>query len=232
MAQRLWSEGSARGRLTSMEADLSVPARPAASLDGLGLRVLAWGVLSFIGFIAVFVAVGSSLSPFERAFGISHAVMLGLWALAWVPVTGLLTIVAARMTLGGRPEVPMLAWLVLLLGALVSSAHVWVLADWAVARYGYSDPDYIGPTFILFGVVAGAAVAGFGIQIAPRWAVWLPSAALVGGIALAISIISSNFPGLADGLARDSGPLAAVTGVAAAYIGAVGILSLVRLRRV
>jgi hypothetical protein len=123
------------------------------------------------------------------------------------------------------------AWLMLLLGALVSAAHVWVVADWSIARFGYSDPDFVGPTFALFAVVAGVAVAGLGVQMSPGWAVWLPFLAMVGGVALAIAIISWNIPGLADGLGRDSGPLAAVTVATAVYIGAVGILSLARLRR-
>lgn len=196
----------------------------------LGLRALAWGALSLVGFIATFL-IGWLMSQLEQAIGLSHAVMLGLWALAWVPLAGLLTIPAARVAFGAWPAVRTRAWMMLLVGALVGAVHIWVLADWAIARYGYSDPDYIGPTFVLFGVVAGAAVAGFGVQVAPRWAVWLPLLTLAGCVALAISIISSNIPGLADGLAADSWLLAAVTVAAALYIGAVGILSFARLRR-
>lgn len=195
------------------------------------MRALTWGILSLAGFIASWIAVGWLTLQFAYALGLPHAVHLGLWALAWVPASGLLALAAARVALGTWPEVRTFAWLVLLLGAVVSAAHVWLLADWAIGRYGYFDPDYHGPTFALYGVVAAAAVAGFEVLIAPRWAVWLPFLATVGGAAVAMSIISSNIPGLADGLAADSGPLAAVTVAAVLYIGAVGVLSLARLRR-
>lgn len=214
-----------------METQVSAPAGVGSQPIRLGLRALAWGILSLVGFIAAFVATLMLGVQTEYAFGLPHSVGLGIGALGWVSAGGLLTIPAARLAFGAWPQVRTVAWLLLLLGALVSAAHIGVLADWAIGRYGYSDPDYIGPTFSLFGVVAAAAVAGFGIQIAPRWAAWLPFLAMVGGVALAIAIISWNIPGLADGLGRDSGPLAAVTVAAALYIGAVGVLSIARLRR-
>jgi hypothetical protein len=214
-----------------MQRDLSVHTGTAASPVEHGLRALVWSGVSVIGFVAAFVVVGVLMSQLEQAFTFSHSVMLGLWALSWVPVTGLATMGAARITLGAWPNVPALAWLVLLLGAVVSAAHVWIVADWSIARFGFNDPDFVGSTFLLFAVVAGVAVAGFGVQLAPLWAAWLPLLALVGGGALAVSIIASNIPGLRDGLAADSGTLAAATGAAAAYIGAVGIVSLARLRR-
>lgn len=213
-----------------MGIDLSAPVRVATSPISLGLRALAWGILSLAGFTAAFVAVGSLVS-LAKALGMSHAVTLGVWALAWVPASGLLVLPGARVALGTWLEVRTAAWVVLLLGALVSAAHIWLLVDWAIARYGYSDPDFIGATFSLFAAVAGVAVAGFGVQVGPRWAVWVPMLALVGGVALAIPIMASNIPGLADGLGADSGPLAAATVAAAVYIGAVGILSIKRLRR-
>jgi len=216
-----------------MQTDRSVPARRIAERLPVKpwMRALAWGILSLVGFIASWIAVGWLMVQLEQAFGLPHAIHLGLGALAWVPASGLLALAAARVGLGTWPAVPTVAWLLLLAGALVSAAHLWVLADWAIGRYGYTDPDYIGPTFALHGVVAAAALAGFEVQIAPRWAAWLPFLAMVGGVALAIAIISWNIPGLANGLGRDSEPLAAVTVAAALYIGAVGIVSLARLRR-
>jgi len=211
-----------------MQVDASAPPGVAAPPIRLAL---AWGILSLVGFGATWVVIGSLMAQFERASGMSHAFMLGLWALAWVPVAGLLTLAAARIVFGAWPAVATSAWLVLLVGALVGAAHVWVLADWAIARYGYSDPDFIGPTFGLFAVVAGVAVAGFGIQMVSRAAAWMPLLAVAGGVALAISIISSNIPGLANGLGGDSGPLAVATVAATLYVGAVAALSVARLRR-
>jgi hypothetical protein len=62
-------------------------------------------------------------------------------------------------------------------------------------------------------------------------AVWSSLAAVIGGALIGASIILSNVPGLADGLGRQSGPLAIVTVVAAAYLGIVGLASVARLRR-
>ena len=52
-----------------------------------------------------------------------------------------------------------------------------------------------------------------------------------GGLVLGACIVSSNIPGLSDGLEPYSWPLAGWTAAAALYIGAVGVLSLARLRR-
>jgi hypothetical protein len=191
---------------------------------------LAWGLVSFCGFVGVLFALLPPVGQFEQ-LGVPHAVGLGIWALGWVLATGMLALVAARLVFGSWPPVLLAAWLVLLVGAVVSAANLWVLADWAIARYGASDPDYIGPTMGLFAVVAAVAVAGFGVQVAPRWAVWAPLLALTGGIVLAGFIFLTNVPGLANGLAPDSGPLAVVSIAAAIYVGAVAIVSAVRLRR-
>ena len=212
-----------------MQANLSAPSQVGA-LE-LALRAMAWAALTLIGFAASFVGVGLLASQLEQATGMSHSVMLGLWALFWVPTSSLLALVAARVTVGTPPAVRALAWVVVVLGALASAAHVWAVADWSISRYGFSDPDYIGPTFALFAAVAATAVAGFEVQVAPRRAIWLPFVALVGVAAQAIAIISRNLPGLADGLGRDSGPLAVATVAAGLYIGAVGVISIGRLRR-
>jgi len=213
-----------------MQTDLSVPSGVTTSRIEFGLRALAWGLLSFVGFIATVSALVWPIGRLQEA-GLPHAFTLGLWALAWVLASGVLAFLAGRVALGTWLDVRASAWLVLLVGALLSGAHLWVLADWAIARYGASDPDYIGSTILLFAVVAGVAVAGFGVQVSPRWAAWSPLAAVVGGAVMGIAILLTNVPGLADGLAADSGPLAAATVAAGLYIGAVGILSFARRRR-
>ncbi|HET7082203.1 MAG TPA: hypothetical protein VFJ00_00635, partial [Candidatus Limnocylindria bacterium] len=114
---------------------------------------------------------------------------------------------------------------------IVSGASEVILAQWTIAKFGMNESDLVGPMSLLFGFIAGVAVAGFGVQVAPRAAAWVPLLCVVGGAVIGISIILSNLPGLSDGLGRNSGPLAAVTVTAAVYIGAVGVLSLARLRR-
>lgn len=197
----------------------------------LGLRALAWGILSLSGFIASVLALVWPISQLEQLFGVPHVAALGVWAFAWVLGGGLLALAAARLAFGTWCEVRLGAWLVLLVGAFVSAGQIAVLADWTIARFGYNEWDIPGPTSLLFAVVAGVAVAGFGVQVAPRGAAWPPLLAALGGAALGAAIMLSNVPGLRDGLAADSVPLAGMMAAAAVYIGAVGILSFVRLRR-
>ena len=194
------------------------------------LQALTWGLVSFFAFIGVLYALMPPVGQFEQ-LGVPHGMALAIWALGWVLVTGMFVLLAARVAFGSWPTVLPAGFLVLLVGAFVSAANLWVVVDWSIARYGASDPDYVGPTMGLFAVVAATAVAGFGVQVAPRWAVWAPLLALTGGIVLAVSILLTNVPGLANGLAPDSGPLAVVSIAAAMYVGAVAIVSAVRLRR-
>lgn len=196
-----------------------------------GVAALAWGLLSFAGFVAAIYALVWPVGQLEQSVGLSHPLNLGVWAFAWVLVSGLLALVAARLVLGEWLEVRPAGWLILLTGAVVSAGTVTILADWTIAKFGINESELAGPMSLLFGVIAGVAVGGFGIQVAPRWAAWSPLLAVAGGAVIGIAIILSNVPGLADGLGRDSWPLAGATLAAALYIGAVGVISLARLLR-
>lgn len=215
-----------------MQTESSAPARSIAR--GLPLprwvAALAWGLLSFAGFVAAISALVWPVSQLEQTVGLSHPLNLGVWALGWTVISGLLTIVAARLVFGEWLEVRPAAWLILLGGAVVSAATVTILADWTIAKFGVNESELAGPMALLFGVIAGVAVAGFGVQVAPRQTAWSPLLAVVGGAVIGVAIIFSNIPGLADGLGRDSGPLAVVTVASAIYIAAVGVLSIARLR--
>lgn len=216
-----------------MQTERSAPAPSIA--HGLPLppwvAALAWGLLSFAGFVAAVSALVWPVGQLEQTVGLSHPLNLGVWAFAWVLASGLLALVAARLVFGEWLEVRPAAWLILLSGAVVSAATVTILADWTIAKFGINESELVGPMSLLFGIIAGVAVGGFGIQVAPRWAAWPPVLAVAGGAVIGLFIILSNGPGLADGLGRQSGPLAVVTVAAALYIAVVGVLSLARLRR-
>lgn len=216
-----------------MQTERSAPAPPITHRMPLPqwIAALAWAILSFGGFVAAILALVWPVAQVEQVVGLSHPVNLGIWAFAWVLAGGLLALLAARLAFGRWLDVRPAAWLILLSGAVVSAATVGILADWTIARFGLNESELVGPMSLLFGVIAGVAVAGFGVQVAPRWAAWSPLVAVGGGAVIGIAIILSNTPGLADGLGRDSGPLAVVTVAAALYIGAVGILSIARLLR-
>lgn len=194
------------------------------------MLALAWGILSFLGFIATFLAVAWPIGQLQQVGLLSHPSSLGVWAFSWVVGSGLMALAAARVVFGRWLHVRPAAWLLLVVGAIVSAASEVILAQWLVAKFGQNDSELVGPMWYLFGFIAGVAVAGFGVQVAPRAAAWVPLLCVVGSAAIGISIILSNIPGLADGLARNSGPLAVVTVGAAVYFGAVGVLSLARLR--
>lgn len=216
-----------------MQSESSAPAT--AITRGLPLppsvAALAWGLLSFGGFVAAVTALVWPIGQLQQVGVVSHPSSLGVWAFAWVLVSGLLALLAARLVFGEWLDVRPAAWLILLGGAVGSAATVTILADWAIATFGMNESDLIGPMSLLFGVIAGVAVGGFGVQVAPRWAAWSPLLAVAGGVVIGASIILSNVPRLGDGLGSHSGPLAVVTVAAAIYIGAVGVVSLARLRR-
>lgn len=216
-----------------MQTQSNAPGRPIAEGRSLApwMLALAWGILSFLGFIATVSVLVWPIGQLQQVGGLSHPLNLGVWAFSWVLGSGLLTLAAARVVFGQWLDVRPAAWLILLTGAVVSAASVVILAQWTIAKFGFNESDLVGPMSVLFGVIAGVAVAGFGVQVAPRRAAWAPLLAVVGGAVIGISIILSNVPGLADGLGRYSGPLAIVTVAAGAYIGAVGLASLAQLRR-
>ncbi len=191
---------------------------------------MAWAFLSFGGFVAAIYALIWPVGQLEQVGVLSHPSSLGVWAFCWVLASGLLALVAARLVFGRWLEVRPAAWLILLAGAVVSAATVSILADWTIGRYGFFEADLIGPMTLLFAAVAGVAVAGFGVQVAPLFAVWSPLLAVGGAALVGLAVVASNIPGLAEGLGADSGPLAAVTLAAVAYVGAVVMISLARLR--
>jgi hypothetical protein len=216
-----------------MQTESGAPVRPVTERWPLApwMLALAWGILSFLGFVATVSVLVWPLGQLQQAGVLSHPSSLGVWAFTWVLGSGLVALAAARVVFGRWLDVRPAAWLLLIVGAVVSGALVVILAQWTIAKFGMNESDLVGPMSLLFGFIAGVAVAGFGVQVAPRGAAWSPFLAVVGGAVIGISIVLSNVPGLDDGLGRNSGPLAIVTVVAAAYIGAVGLASLARLRR-
>jgi hypothetical protein len=195
------------------------------------MLALAWGILSFLGFVATFSALVWPIGQLQQVGLLTHPSSLGVWAISWVLSSGVVALAAARLVFGRWLDVSPAAWLILIVGAIVSAVMEVILAQWLIAKFGMSDSELVGPMWYLFGFVAGVAVAGFGVQVAPRGALWPPLAAVLGGVLIGVSIILSNIPGLSNGLGPNSGPLAVVTVAAAVYLGGVGIVSLAGLRR-
>lgn len=195
------------------------------------MLALAWGMLSFGGFIATVSALVWPIGQLQQVGVLSHPSSLGVWGFFWVLGSGLVALAAARIVFGRWLDVRPAAWLLLIGGAIVSGALEVILARWTIAKFGMNESDLVGPMSVLFGVIAGVAVAGFGVLVAPRWAAWVPLVAVVAGAGIGAAIIVSNVPGLSDGLGPRSGPLAVVTVAAAIYFGVVAVVSVARLRR-
>jgi hypothetical protein len=193
------------------------------------LQSLGWGLLSLVGFVVSGYAGLLPSSSLEGLIGLPHISALGLWAILTTVGGGLLALGAARLVFGAWPRVPRGAWLVLAAGAGVSAAQIVVQAAWSLARFGTVDPQLVGPTYLFFLVDAGVAIAGFGVLVAPRRAIWSPVVAVFAGVLLAIALAFANVHGLADGLAAGSELLLGAMVISALYIAAIGTLALVRL---
>jgi hypothetical protein len=106
---------------------------------------------------------------------------------------------------------------------LSATVHV-VLQEWQIARFGYPEPELVGWTAGLFAVLVGLSVAAFGALIAPKQVVHWPLAAALAGAAGVGLIVLTNVPGLSDGIADDSWPLAVWVGMSALYaLGTAGL---------
>jgi hypothetical protein len=148
----------------------------------------------------------------------------------WVLASGVLTWLAARLALGLWLRVAFRAWAVLIAGGVSSALLQTTLVSWSEGRYGLMDPDLIGPTVALFALVAGVAVAGFAAQLAPSAARQAARATTLGGTLFTIVIVLGNVPGLSDGLAADSVPLALAMTAALAFMIVVTWLTVSRPR--
>jgi hypothetical protein len=100
--------------------------------------------------------------------------------------------------------------------ALSAVVHV-VLQQWEIARFGVPEAEYVGWTAALFAVLIGLAVAAFGAFVAPKPAIGLPVSAVLLGAAGVAFILVTNIPGLGDGVADDSWPLAIWVGLSGLY---------------
>jgi hypothetical protein len=86
-----------------------------------------------------------------------------------------------------------------------------------MTRFGITEPELVGPTAALFAVLTGLSVAAFGAFLAPRRLIGWPLAAVALGFLGVAVIVVSNVPGLSDGIAAESWPLALWVGISGLY---------------
>jgi hypothetical protein len=198
----------------------------AADANGLALRGWAWAVISFAGFVIALFAVLPLTSYVAGPLGMSLGAELALHAMLWVLASGGLAWLAAWLVLGQSLRITGLALAILAVGAAITALLEGTLEAWSVGRYGVFDAELIGPTVALFALVAGVGVAGFAAQLAPVAARQPARAATFGGLLFTVVILLGNVPGLGDGLAADSVPLALAMIAALAYVLAVTWLTI------
>jgi hypothetical protein len=191
---------------------------------------LTWTVLS----LALFVAAAFGVFPVSMVLRLfvetTHALDMTLWSMVWAALAALGVLVAARVAFGTWPRVGPGGLAVVAIGTALSVGTHLTLQSWAEARFGYYDPDFIGWTAGLFAILVGLATAAFGVMVAPRGAAAWPLAFVLLGSAGVALVLAGNLPGLADGLAPDSWPLAAWLGASGLYAAGVTAASFTRAR--
>lgn len=189
---------------------------------------LVWTFLS----LAFFVAAAFGVFPVSivvRFFVEStHSLDMALWSVVWATLAAVGILVAGRAAFGAWPRVGIGALGVLALGTVLSVGTQLTLQSWGEARFGYYDPELIGLTTFNFAALVGLAAATFGVFVAPRGMAGWPLAFVLLGSALVALVLASNLPGLADGLAPESWPLAAWLGASGLYAAVVTAASLIR----
>ena len=195
---------------------------PTSPDDPLPVRpwmgALAWGILSFFGFVVSVYVFLPPIGQLEQV-GMPRGAALGLGAFAWTTVSGIVALAAARATLGRWPPVTGWAVALLVVGAVAAGVQLWLLTDWAIGRFAANDPEYVGPAWGLFAVVAGTAVAGFGVQVGPRGSRWPAVLGLGFGLLLALGLGIQYLPRLLDGVAPSTVAPAISSVAACAYVG-------------
>lgn len=83
--------------------------------------------------------------------------------------------------------------------------------------FNVPEAEYVGWTAGLFAVLIGLAVAAFGALLAPKPVIGWPVSAVLLGAAGVAFILVTNIPGLGDGIADDSWPLAIWVGLSGLY---------------
>ncbi len=187
--------------------------------------------MSLISFGASSMAMFAVNSGVRTFVDIPHLVEMIEWSLLWGVGALLGVLIAGQIAFGRAPRVSALGLVLAGAGIALSAIVHVVLQQWAVTRFGYYDPDFVWWTAGLFAVLIGLGTATFGVFVAPRGALSWPLAFVLMGTALVVWIVLGNLPGLNDGIAPESWPLAIWIGVSGLYAVLVALACLVRARQ-
>jgi len=180
-------------------------------------RGLAWASLSLVFFVAALFAALPLLAAVKLVWDAPHLAEMAIWSPVWGILSILGVLVAAQLALGAWLRPPAIAIGIAAVGLGLSAVVNVVLQQWEMTRFGITEPELVGPTAALFAVLTGLAVAAFGAFLAPRRLIGWPLAAVVLGFLGVAVIVVSNIPGLRDGIAAESWPLAVWVGISGLY---------------
>jgi hypothetical protein len=180
-------------------------------------RGLTWAALSFVFFLAALFAVLPVIAAVQLVWDAPHLAQMAVWSPVWGILSVLGVLVAARLVLGTWLQPPRVAVGIAAVGIALSAVVNVVLQQWEMTRFGITEPELVGPTAGLFAVLIGLAVAGFSSFVAPRRLIGWPLGAVVLAFAGVAIVVLSNLPGLANGIANESWPLAIWVGLSGVY---------------
>jgi hypothetical protein len=191
-------------------------------------RGLAWAALSFVAFVAALFAVLPVLAAAQLFSGIPHLVQMAMWSVIWGALSIGGVLLAGRVAFGHRLSISPIAIVLAGAGVALSAIVHVVLQQWEIQRFGYVEPDNVGFMAGLFAVLIGLATAAFATMVAPRGVRAWPAAATIAGALGVLAVAVLNVPGLDDGLAPQSSPLAIWLGLSVVYAMVVATVALLR----
>jgi hypothetical protein len=191
---------------------------------------VAWTVMSLTVFGASSMAMFAVNTGVRTVGDVPHLVAMAEWSLLWGGLSLVGVLIAGRIAFGRALRISAAGLLLAGTGIGLSAVVHVVLQQWAVARFGYYDPEFVWWTASLFAVLVGLATATFGVFVAPRGAHGWPLSFVLLGAALVVWIVLSNVPGLDDGIEPESWPLAIWLGISGLYAVLVTIASVIRSR--
>ena len=103
-------------------------------------------------------------------------------------------------------------------GGVVIAALVWItLRQWAVAKFGYLEPDLIGVTLLVPpGLVAiGVVLVGTLLSGSPGT---LARLGVLAGSLVVLAMVATNLPSMVDGIASRAMPLATALAVSSVWV--------------
>ena len=181
----------------------------------------AWAAISFVGwFASLWIAlpftslVPSGTTSLEAGIRWDLAVFLALNAALSMAAV----LAAGRLVFGRWLEVTSTDLEVPAVGVVLAIASEIALHEWAEARFGYYDFDFVGWNAGLGAALVVAAVATFAVQVAPRGAAAAPRIGQILAATLVSLIIASNGFGLRDGVEPAGWPLALLGGASGLYV--------------